>query len=297
MHPGEAVDPTPGGRPDLVADERFVHGLLQGLGEDAAARERRVAAVLAAIRSAPPAPRRRPRPVWRWAALCAAAACVVAAVLLTPTTPPAPAALVEAAVQAAQSAGDRRYALAGTWLAGEAAMEIHGAVEVRDAAHHVLRATVAGLPLRVGADGGVPWLDGDRDLVAHLRAHLRAIHLSPPERRTPETDFLLGSVDALLARLRGGHRLEALAPAPLPGAPGVAYHRVRARPLAADGGVDRVDLWLDPRSHLPQRVEIRWRVAGGRAPAAAPGPDHRLVLELAGSPRLPDDWFRPERHR
>jgi len=278
-----------------VADELFVHGLLDTSNLDhPAALRRRLDGVLATLDDRPP---RRLRHWWLLP-LAVAAAGLLVAVLVRGAPALDARAILRAAVAATRHAGDRTYRVAG-WLAGETEPVVGGEFDVRDAEHFVLRAHVHGFPLVIGADGGRLWCDGDPRLVAHL-------HGAAAEPGA----FVLGfermsiaSPDALLLRLATDFDL----PAPGPQG-GVALAGRPLRHLIAHRRADaalpvRVELWIDPDDDLVRRLDLFWHAEARTVAPHPPQPpaeaaaEHALRLDLVGRASLASDWFLPERHK
>ncbi|HEX6810191.1 MAG TPA: hypothetical protein VF384_01085 [Planctomycetota bacterium] len=294
---GEPIDPDPEAAPDVVADELFVHGLLQTVSDDEASRQRRVMAVMAAITQPQQKPRRVP-----WLVLGAAAAALVLGVagkvLLGWLSGPDARTLVDRAVHAAKQAGDRRYEVDATWSAADSSFTLRGELDVRGADRHVLRATMHGMQVTTGSDGGEVWFAGNEMLAAHLREMRglgHSVFVLDKHRMT------LGSIDALVANLAADYRLDPPGSATLPEHAGVAFHRITAHRTTSTPVPDLVEVWIDPGSGLVQRLALLWRVPP-RQPdepdrGADPAAGHRMVLDLVGPIDLPGDWFQAARHR
>jgi len=276
-HEPDSIEPDPNEPVEALAGEIFVHGLLQSVRADGADNiGARIRAVMAAIPS-DAAPRRHRR--WPWLLVAAAA---LAAWLAWPSPPRDARGLTAAAIEAAAMAGDRTYGVEA-WLPGEAEPVLRGAFDVRDASHHLLRATLHGFPLTVGADGDAPWFRGDDRVAAHLRQSREV-----PGAFELGEGLTLPSPDALLQRLARDYRVE-LRPIASPTPAGTSRVRLAAERRTESRLPDHIEVWLDPASHLAQRMELRWH-------DGASGTGHLLRFELVGRAAFPAGWFRPERH-
>lgn len=78
---------------------------------------------------------------------------------------------------------------------------------------------------------------------------------------------LLMTVDDLLDKLRASYDLRRTNSEPLAGAPGSACDRITATRQGQDpADAGRVELWLDPHSHIVRRIEMFWEDAPDSAP-------------------------------
>lgn len=307
------------GDPVSIAREQFVHGLLETVNRDGTSeREDRVRAVLARI-EAPIRPRRR----WAWGVVSATAAMLAVAVLVIVNahTESSATAMVQASIEASRRAGDRRYSITVTLDNPSAGATIPRAtVDVRDPSHFVIDAVSSyGDRIILGRDEQSDWaikLSGESD-----RNPPRQL-LSQWVSFGPDT-LMLVAIDGLLETLANTYELDRGEREQINGA---MFDRVSARrAVAAQVGPDRVELWLESRSHEVQRIEMHWVNAqpitpdnrapakggergaprGDRGPRAGlpPPPDRRLtppplkaVFELIDRPKFENSWFAPETH-
>jgi hypothetical protein len=269
-------------RPDAatVAQEQFAHGLLETLHRDTPAdRERRIDALLDAMRAAPER-RLRIRP-WRLVSGLAAVLALAGLILLGLPTGHTAAATIEASIAASKTAGDRRYEVRAILPdRSEPQPTPVATLDVRDADHVLIRATTPfGDEITVGRNPAGAWAirpDGEIDNYPPRRAWPRWVNVG-------ENTFLLVSVDELLGWLEKSYDLSLGEPATLPSGAGPRYERLTAVHKPGPGPEPRrVELWIDPQSHIVRRMELHWPAAGPRPvpsgqgiPPDAPPPPRR----------------------
>ena len=290
----EPIEPDAGSPPEQIADELFVHGLLQAHGDDALSVQKRVAAVMSELQAERS---RRSRAFLVWAATAAAAACVVAAIAWWFATPD-PQDIVAEIVRAASRSGPRRYAVEASWSGAGTDVALRGEVDVLDERHYLLKATVHGVAITTGSDGGPPWFAGDPALVAHLEAAHHHEFLPPfaMDRSVPT----FGSPDEFIARLATDYHLRRSGEGSVEGHPGVAFEVLRGERATAVRVPDRVELFVHPESRAVQQLRLVWLRDPPRplpAGTADSQPVDSMVLDLVGEVTLPPDWFEAARHR
>lgn len=276
----ERLGETGAGDAERIAQEQFVHGLLETRERDGAtSRERRVGAVLAAM-GAPAvvvSHRWRLRPMRVLSGLAAVLALAALVVLGMPNTRTA-AAVVQASIAASSTAGDRRYEMHAEVPDAPADRPAPKAmIDLRDADHMLIRATSPfGDEVTIGRNSGGAWVirpDGTLDRYPPRQAWPRWVNFG-------SNTVLLASVDELLGWLQQKYKLTRPDNARAPSGQGPECERVTAVRRPGPGPEpDRVELWIDPSSHIVRRMELHWnedrRPRGpgpaGRPPQGGPG--------------------------
>ena len=224
--PHDTIEPEGGGRPEQIADEQFVHGLLEFLRrDDAVEQDRRIERVLSAIGGAD---RASPEPIVHrvpWAVVATLAAAVLGVVLVVGLSGGQSAAdLVEEAVAVADRSGDRRYEVQAFLHGPSAGAVFTAALDVRDADHCVLRAKVHGTRVILGRNSGFAW-----SIDPHGETH----RLDPMQNGhwlvLDHVAVMLESVDTMLAHLGHGYVLERPGDETLDGQGETRFERVSAR--------------------------------------------------------------------
>jgi hypothetical protein len=287
------LGPEPSENRRETARQQFIHGLLSHLhADDAAAQQRRVRSVMSALEPVSAAaaasdPPRRLR--WRsWSAVAAALALCGVIIYLVPGTPTA-LAMVESSLQAAAKAGDRRYEVrvparpdrraSATGQSEGDAGEMHAIalIDLRGTDRMVARATnPEGARVAFGRDAAGAWSlrpDGTLDRLAAGRARPRWVELG-------ESTILLDSAESLMSALKSEYDARRDDPAPLPDDAKAMCDRITAvRRAGPSPEPQRIEVWIDQRSHLPRRIELHWPAMGRRhgpgpgGPGAGDGPD------------------------
>lgn len=259
--PRNIIEPDSRAEAQCIADEQFVHGLLEHLHrDDRAAQTARIASVMRAIRSEVRPRRTGPaiRTSWR-SALAAAASIVLVATIITlglPTEQSAYA-MVQASLDASRTAGNRRYEIRVVPPGEDASgQRVIAELDIQDPQHVVIRAAMRrGQRIVVGRNPAGAWaVRPDGTVVRFDRDHDR-----PRWVAFDQTSVLVESVDELLEQLRQRYRLEideADAGASLDGAP--MDHIVATREAGPEHRPDRIDLWIHPGSRIVQRMELQW---------------------------------------
>lgn len=292
----DLAEPGPGD-PRAIAAEQFAHGLLQTLHLDTTKRrEHRIAATLDRL-SAPPIRIRRVFP-WQVASgLAAAAITIVALVLLALPTQSSAVALVQQSVAAVKSAGQRRYEVR-IMLPRDTQLQRTplGTLDIGDEDHVLIQArTPFGDQIVVGRDTQGAWAirpDGSVDRYPPR-------HAWPKWVNDGQNTLMLASVDELLGSLEESYQLERAAGAQLPSGEGPAMGRVTATRKAgaeASPGPRRIELWIDPATHVVTRMELHWDVsATGPSPSDPPrrGDGRKPPRRPDGPPPGPRPGGRP----
>jgi hypothetical protein len=283
------------------ADECLVESLLrQTLRPDPAERERRIEGVMAAIE---PADVARETSVYRrwgrgnWVRYTVAAGLVIALGVWWQDSSPGQRAYatVQRSLEAAASAGARRYA-----VVSEVRRPFQGNITVRgdlyvDGAKRFAVRHPARLPLRdvwIGGNEREHWIVppvgpvmiGDEQM---LRSWMS-------RRDDADTPFL--HVTTLLERLATHYDLEMLPGESIADQAGgvvdIECQRVRGR-LRADGdsrGPQQVDLWASRVTGDARRVVLDWELTPEQFGRSL------MTIELVEHPQLPADWFEPSAH-
>ncbi len=310
-------DLDPQGSAREIADGQFVHGLLEFLHRDdehvQAGRIDRLMSAIdgdAAITSTTTT-RRVP-----WPALLTAAALLVVLAVFGLSEQPNGRAVVNAAVEAAREAPQRRYSVKA-YIGADNPPAMVAQLDIRDRHHMLLRAHAHGVPMTFGRHPDGSWLI-DADGNVH---RLHAEEHWPRWIDVGGHAVMLDSVDDLLLHLDPSYDLRLTGDAELRAFPGVVLEHVVATPRAAGGPhPDGIEVWVDRGAHLVHRMELRWAHAHGaghdslhphpphgqHAPTIVHGPPsqgashaarpHRLVFELVPAPPFAPDWFTPEAH-
>ncbi|MFI4897589.1 MAG: hypothetical protein ACIARR_07170 [Phycisphaerales bacterium JB059] len=282
---------------DAVAGDRFVHGLLEFTHRDSeATQEARIAALMDRISNRRRSPRGGWRSLVRLAPLATAALLALVALSVFVFAPqPAAYAVVDAAIAATRSADELRYEIFASDGASVTDSDLPiGTLDMRTPLLRVRIETPHGTEFVMGRDETGPWslrLDGSVE-----RLHPRGA--APHWVNLGESTILVGSLDALLDRLRADYTISQIQGGPdASPAPGMTRLVADRRPGSTTPGADRVEVWIDPASSLVERLELHWtahaaqspRTGGRRAPP--PGsPDRRRP-----PPPPPHDHRPPER--
>lgn len=319
------VSTTQTADPRQVAREQFIHGLLEVLHRESPAEtQRRVAALLDRLDAPIPMTRRIP---WRLISGVAAAVLLVGIFIFSWHTESSALAVVQASIQASKTAGDRRYEIRVTPMGQTAEAKLPRAIlDVRDPQHFVVVATAEGLgDITLGRNAGGDWaikLSGQVDRNPPRRLLSAWMDFGP-------TTLMLAAVDDILLELETGYDLKRL-----PGEDnghGAACDRISAtRTKAEAGSPARVEVCMDPQTHIVSKVEMFWDATDvqeastdqgpppdgrgsergpttnqGRQPGG-PGrpppnfrkqvPPSKVVFELISGPAQADNWFDPETH-
>jgi hypothetical protein len=270
--------------PKTRAAEQFIHGLLETLHRDGPHdRERRISALLSTL-SDTQAPARRRWRIARWpvASGLAAAVALAGLVLLSVPTGGSAASMVQASLAAVQTAGERRYEVRvmpprGTQIEADPIATL----DIGDADHVLIRArTPHGDRITVGRNPAGSWAirpDGSIDRYPPRRAWPRWVDLG-------ESTLMLESVDEMLASLEESYTLTRSAPEAVPTGQGASLARISAvRKANPSPTPRRVELWINPQSHVVQRMELHWD------PPPLP-PPHRDRTGPRPDRPLPDDF-------
>ncbi|MDG2030026.1 MAG: hypothetical protein P8J45_03360 [Phycisphaerales bacterium] len=291
--------------PRETSAEQFAHGLLGTHYEDATSDQARVRNVMSQIRSEQAAPVASIRPFSPWGIASGIAAILFFGfgfMLLNATQQTATATITQA-INATILSGDRSYMV--TTIHGRGVNS--STLDVRSDDQYVFRTQVPeGHLLVAGVDESGQWM---------LRRD-NTIERTPVPHHQPRwidlggRSLMMTSFDGLLAALPGGYELELLDPEPLEEG-GAAMVRVSAAPKNTSArGPKRIELWLDPDTHLIQRMRLVHAPSNARPPKGAHrppmnGPGHRrpprpapevVEFDLLEQQRLPPDWFSPEAH-
>lgn len=318
----------PGAR--QIAREQFIHGLLEVLHRETPAETERRLATLFGRLDAPVIriPRRIP---WRIISGIAAAVLVIGIVAFSFSTTGSALAVVQASIQASKTAGDRRYEIRVTPMGQvQEAILPRAVLDVRDPQHFVVVATAEGLgEITLGRDGRGDW-------AIPLN---RVTDRSPPKRLLSAwmdfgpTTLMLAAVDDILLQLETGYELKRL-PGESDGHGGMCDRISASRIKAEAGSPARVEVCMNGRTHIVERVEMFWDKSDvqdptgqndhapggggphahdrtpsspkGQSPQGGPGrpppnfrkemPPAKVVFELIPSPPHADSWFEPETH-
>ena len=258
--------------PKAAAREQFVHGLLLTLHRDTnESSERRITAVLQKLDSQVIVNTRK----WRWHIIIsglAAALVITTLVILGTQTGGNALAMIQASIAASRTVGDRRYAIDVALASSSPDMAPPRAtLDVRDPDHFVIEAFSAyGDKITLGRDSTGGWaikLTGEADRYPPRTLLSQWVSFGT-------NTLMLVAIDDLLGTLAKSYTLKRLPREALDS--GVSCDRVSASHAAGDGP-ERVELWLDPTSHIVRRAELYWDSVSATA-APPPRPPH------AGSP-------------
>ncbi len=302
--------PTPP-RPDLTPDlidaegppiarDRFIHGLLETLHRDPPREiNARIGSLFFTLGTPVPAARQAPRRmIWRALSGIAAAAAIVGVVMLFIPMQQSAQALVRASINASRTAGDRRYEVRGEF-GPEQGPTVRATLDFRDRDHFVARITgFNGDTLYLGRDHRGNWSvrpDGSIDLDPPRQLPAQWVNVTVGAAIFPTVDDLLATLERSYTLSRGTREAAAGA------APAVCDRITAARTAKAGDDPDRVELWIDPASHIVRRVEMLWHHHDGPGAPRPAGPangDRPLPRgeDLHGPPPgepPPDDAQRP----
>ena len=286
---GTAIEPGDDTSPGKVADELLAHGLLSYLNIDTrSSQDRRVGRVMTAIDAERFRPHKMP-PAWRlvrtWSALAAAIAlaCVMAYFGMPGET--SAQATVQAAIQAMQQPGDRRYEVRICPQGRDAPEEGASAViDTRSPGLLLLQAHAPeGHTVFAGRDAEGGWAirpDGGIE-----RDHPEVAW--PRWSRLGEESLFADSVDRLLDEMTKGYTLERLPAAKVDGRGDAEFqHVVGVKKQSRGPGPQRIEIWIDPATRVVERLEMHWEkpadaaqtppsdgpeAAGGEGRAGRPG--------------------------
>ena len=289
--------------PDELANDLVIDGLLHSLGDsDEPARERRLERLSRSIRDREdeaPGPisidrhrrtGRRTARLTRWAV--ALAAMVVLANALFIIGLPGGASVraeLQSSIEALRGAGDRRYEVRMTTQSGATQDAPAAVIDMRAPDLLLVRHTPPHAPgeVVIGRDELGEWAISPAGEVT--RENTRRFY---PPWSVARGELLVGSIDLVLEQLLSGYDLERGASAPLaPG--GAALDRVLGARI--DRGVgpypDEVEVWIDPDTQLPQRIEMRYDETRERR--GGPPPLARIVFDRVEIEPLGEAWFTP----
>lgn len=309
-HPTGCTAPGPaeGRSASVTADELLVHALLVSLLTDSGtSREERVRSIMMLLagtgsRTAH-APGRRRRRVRRMSGLLAMLAVLASCWQVWMRTESGAYALVRAAARAAAAPGDVRYEVRAMRPPSERLEETPFCiVDSRAPGFVLVRATMpSGRRVIVGRDTDGPWAIRLEGGVTREGARVAW----PRWSGYGESALLADSIDRVLEGLGTRYRLERAAPETLERSPGELFEHVVGERSEADApGASHVELWIDARTSVLARMELRWsdadlQVARDRWEARRgqhPAPACLLVFERVEAPGFPDGWFVPETH-
>ncbi len=243
-----------------VASQQFIHGLLSFIHSDDESRQnRRYERLMEAIDQEESLAILKPRRIyWRIpSAIAAGILLMLTVIFLSIPTEQSAYAMVQASIDASESAGDRRYEVLITHKPGnEQFQDLHAIIDIRDNNHVVIRAdTPDGGQLVVGHNDEGRWAIRQDGMIERFR----------PDRAWPkwinlgDSTVLVESVDDLLRRLDGYYRLTQGEPEQLDDNQELLYERVTAELIKREGpDPERIELWIDPATHIVQRMELRW---------------------------------------
>ncbi len=256
-----AVEPSANADAGRAADELVAHGMLEyARRHEAGASARRVGALLGAM-----APSRRswrvgPRTA-RWAVAAAAAMGVIGAFTF-PVIPGETRALanVSASLAALRQAPDRRYEIRMSGTRGELPEPV-AVIDCRSPSLLVVmhRPPHCPTPMVIGRDGSGEWTVRSDGGIERERPR----SLWPPWSLDGQYP-LVDSLDRILEQLPRRYALRQLAKEAVPaaagdGLSGALFERVTAARQDREGPYPhRVEVWLDPVTRLPERVEMHW---------------------------------------
>lgn len=292
---GSADPPGPADPADPItqANELFAHGLLLVAAPgEAAARDARIRRVLDELKAA----RRWTIPFPRFRALAAAAVIGLAGltvVILFSATEQRAQALLRESITALRAAAVRRYvalrqdAQTGRYVRSTS---IDSAGDGRLLVRH--RLPDADGELVMGRDEIGYWhLRRDRSV-----ARGDQLPGMPLWATVGPVSFFTHPLDDVLEELARTYTLTRLEPAPLPGRTGPALIRVVAQRDKAGTEARRIEVWIDPETHIPERIELSDfpPPPGGVTRRGHPPPPASVVIERV-SDEIEPDWFSPER--
>ncbi len=260
-----AIEPAPTDDVQRIADEQFAHGLLQFLHRDTrAVQDARITQAMNALRSeterSPVAGRIKiKRSSWRGVTAAAASLMLVAvlAMLGLPTDQTAHA-MVQASIEASAEAGPRRYEVRAQHPYSDddetepiATLDLHGVDRMLFRAQ-----SPHGHRLVVGRNPGGHWAVRPDGAIEHFDARRPWPRWAEFSDRT----LLLESVDSLLKRLSKDYNLQYVQAVSNSKAESAKpFDQITA--TRTDGPrqfPDRIELQLDPATHIVQRMELHW---------------------------------------
>lgn len=299
---GAPVEPLEGAAPRDTASELFAHGLLAHLNaEHPAQTARRVTRAMHAIDREQAEARRFRLPAARPLAAAAALLLVaaVAAWFLTHTEPAAQA-LIRASIAALRTPGERRYE-ARRQRPEDEGFTLSTTIDSRHAGLILVRHRPpnAGTDLIAGRDAAGPW---------HLR-HDGTISREGGLPGIPRWATIGGAsdgvslfadpLDVVLEALARTRTLERPEPGTVPGRGDRRFERLVARRTNAGGSdAGRIELWIDPATRVPERIEMTEFPPPGPAGTREPGvppPPRSVIIDRVDADAFPEDWFAPER--
>ncbi|MHC5066214.1 MAG: hypothetical protein ACYTG5_19825 [Planctomycetota bacterium] len=316
--------------PAKIADDQFVHGLLEFLQkDDSSTQNKRLQEVMQRIDAGSETqdlprllPRQR-RPNWPLIASIALPAMVLISVFILARDRSA-AAIIDTAIEALPELGDRRYQLVAQVDAASNQPALTGNLDIRDQQHMLMQATTdEGYRLVMGRNAEGEWIVHDpRDQSGQRIEQLGQNDGWPRWLNLRAHAVLLDSVDNLLGHLHQHYDL-------VHGQLDVEHDHASAtetiqitgfRRSKDESAAERIDLWIDPRNHLVQRMELSWprhdqqthqgqhqalhgqhaqpHLMHGRPEFGARGlhTAHRLIFELIEHSSFAPNWFDPESH-
>ncbi len=305
-------DPAPDATPADRAAERIGHALLEFTRSDnQLAQERRIAAVMAAVRGGTAVtPQRGPAVVARFkvalgalGGIAAMIAVMTAVVVMTPGQQTAQA-VIERAITAAQDAGIRRYEIRIQGANADEPGEPIGTLDV-DGAGRILfkikRPARPGVPL-AGDDANTAYTIAGRDAEGEWAIRPDGgIERDNPDRAWPEWSRIAGdtvlvaAVDDMMLALQRRFTLSKGDNATR------GQLHIRAVPARPGPLPDSVDVWIDDATNLVEKLEARWSRAERDLPdrprtdQTFDGPPPRRPPPGPDGPRDgPRDGIRPD---
>lgn len=242
---------------ESVADDRFVHGLLEFLHKDTdETREGRIDAVLDRIGQARETPRHRL--VMRLIPFASAAVLILAVVTVVILTPQSTAyAMVGQAIKATRLAPQLRYEITITDPAlPPERQQMKGAIDMRGELVRVQIEMPNGSDFIMGRDSQGEWSLHPDGSVERLEPRASA----PRWINVGDSTILVGGLDVLLDELRDDdYAIEQVNDRETsPSGEEVTELVATRRRGAANPGPDRIRVWIDNGTSLVERLELQW---------------------------------------
>lgn len=303
------------------ADERWLDELLRATLSDPhaeqAARQGRLARLSASLADAGPSPipaadhvepaarataPRRSRSAWLVASRRGAVALLLLLALVGAwrigAAPREASAMVLRSLRDAEGASPRQYRVELTWrgpIVGERRIEATLHVQGRQRLTLLYPAVLPWGSHRLGANERECWVVPVQGPV--LVGGPRLLEHWTRDHAPQSSPFL--HIASILERMSRRYRLQRLPDEELSPVDTRAGSTTRCQRVVGElqlddsetGGLPaRIELWIDPRDGVAQRVELDWALRPEQAGRS------RLVVELVARPELPDDWFEHSSH-
>lgn len=311
------LEPDPEQSPAERADEQFVHGLLEFLEKDSTAiQQERIRRTMAQIQIPETENSVSSKRVsWSLLAGLAASIAIVLGILHYVPAEPDAQQLLSAAVAATQNAENLRYRIHAEHNDGHAQPALKGEISILQNQHVVAQTqTQTGQDLTWGSDAKGPWIIQPDGQVERFSAP----QVWPKQLQLEGSPVLLDSVDDVLKHIQHNYEPVLAHKTSTKATTGGELHHIIAHSREHNAEEpERIDVWLDPKSHLVHRLEIHWMAPSdgvdelhwmdphsshflhnlhGHLQELHKTIFHKLFFELVGQPAFHPEWFDPETH-